>query len=347
VLTERAKDKSDHEERQSLLAKAKGRLNQFVASKLPAGDVSVPKLEPLLPWIAAATLGFMVAVAVGWGVAYSLMPPARKVGAAQENAVGAGPKVRLPTQPLLTEFDRISQRNLFDSSGVGAASTNASSSECVPQKSSLPLRVKGIIFGGTSDTSLALLESSATQQVDSFVQGEQVPGNARISEISRDRVYFLQGSCPEYLEIDQPEQFKRRTADPSKRTKAEPTGDGADSDYAEEGFERRGERVSVDKQWIEKAIGVDFAKTLQDAKATPNVVAGGQVKGFVMTQIRPDSVYEKMGMVNGDIVRSINGIELNDAARAIQTLQSMKTETQLEVLIEREGKVITTKIQVK
>jgi general secretion pathway protein C len=313
--------------------------------KLEVGDLAFPSVEQSLPWIAAFLGGFLLAAVVGWGAAFQLMPQARR-GKIPASAQADAANVELPIHPDMSQFEMITRRNLFDSSGVGAS--DQKSDVCAPTKSGLPLRLKGVIFGGTSETSLVLLESQSTREVDSFILGETVPGNAKISEITKDRVYLVQGPCPEYLDVDQPEQFKPRIADLSKRTQnAVAAGDSSKTaDFSEDGFERRGDTVNVDKQWIEKTVTVDFAKTLQDAKATPNMV-GGQVKGFLMTQIRSDSVYEKLGIQNGDVVRSINGIELNDAARAIQTLQAMRTETQLELTFEREGKTVTRKIHVK
>ena len=327
-----------------LISDLKALLSKIPQGKLYVSDLSIPSFEKWIAPVAAFLAGTLLAAIVGWVVAFKLMPPARKVHASNDSAV-AQQKVRLPGAPQLSEFDRIFSRNLFDSSGPGEVAVEGEG--CAPQKSDLPLRLKGVIYGGSSETSLVLLESTATKETDSFVLGESVPGSATISEIARERVFFIQTGCPEYLDLDAPEQFKRRVADPSKRTQAASGGDGVKgADFSEDGFERIGNDINVTKQWIERAVTLDFAKTLQDAKASPNMV-GGQVKGFVLTQIRPDSVYEKMGFENGDVVRSINGIELNDAARAIQTLNAMRNETSLEVTGERGGKPFTRKVQVK
>lgn len=311
--------------------------------KLDYSDLSLPPFEKTLPWIGSVVVGFLLATAAGWAVAYVWMPQGQ---VSNERAPElASVSTKIPPKPSVSEFEAIFQRNLFDS--AGSAKVADVGTGCTPQKSSLPLILRGVIFGGTSETSIVLLESTSTREVDSFVLAESVPGNATISDITEDRVYFIQNGCPEYLEAVQPDELKRRVADPSRRTPRDmPSANSQAVDFAEDGFERSGENINVTKQWIDQAVTVDFAKTLQDAKASPNMV-GGQVKGFVLTQIRPDSVYEKMGFKNGDVVRSINGIELNDAARAIQTLQAMKTETSLEVTFESEGKVLKRKIQVK
>lgn len=314
--------------------------------KLDLTDLALPPFERWLPAIAVFLTGFVLAAVVGWAVAYMLMPKPRKI--LQTDASGAVNRAAGDVQPLappdVGEFNPIIARNLFNSESSDEDTTDQG---CEPQPSTLPLKLRGVIFGGAANASLVLLESTATRETDSFILGESVPGSAKISDISKDRVYFMKNGCPQYLEVEQPEPLKRREADPSRRTQTlAPVAAGTGTDFSEEGFERKGTEINVTKQWIERAITLDFAKTLQDAKASPNMV-GGQVKGFVLTQIRPDSVYEKMGFENGDVVRSINGIELNDAARAIQTLNAMRNEAQLEVTYERAGAVQTRKIQVK
>ncbi len=319
-------------------------VTKTVQGKLDLSDLALPPFEKWVPPTAVFLAGFLLAAIAGWAVAFVLMPKPRKILSSLPEQTTAA-RVQAPAYPQVNEFNPILVRNLFNSEGSGEEDTSLEG--CEPQESNLPLKLKGVIYGGASDSSLVLLESTATRETDSFVLGESVPGNARISDISRDRVYFVKNGCPQYLEVEQPEVAKRREADPSRRSARTSTASvGSDLDYSEEGFERRGEEINVTKQWIEQAVTLDFAKTLQDAKASPNMV-GGQVKGFVLTQIRSDSVYEKMGFENGDVVRSINGIELNDAARAIQTLQAMRTEANLEVTYERNGTVMTRKIQVK
>lgn len=317
-----------------------------IEGKLDLSDLALPPYERWLPAIAVFLTGFVLAAVVGWAVAYTLMPKPQKILQADLSAalIKATEAVRPLEPPDVGEFNSIIARNLFNSESADADTTDQG---CEPQPSNLPLKLRGVIYGGAANASLVLLESTATRETDSFVLGESVPGNAKISDISRDRVYFIRNGCPQYLAVEQPEPLKRREADPSRRTQAlAPASVGGSADFSEEGFERKGTEINVTKQWIERAVTLDFAKTLQDAKASPNMV-GGQVKGFVLTQIRPDSVYEKMGFENGDVVRSINGIELNDAARAIQTLNAMRNEAQLEVTLERAGAVQTRKIQVK
>ena len=51
--------------------------------------------------------------------------------------------------------------------------------------------------------------------------------------------------------------------------------------------------LTATKQWVNNILTNDFAKTLEEAKASPNIV-GGQVKGFSITNITPNSVLCKV-----------------------------------------------------
>ena len=317
------------------------------SQKFDLSNFSLPPAEKFVPGFAAVMGGFLAASIVGLVFAAALMPkPAPFVNAGGQTE----PTPVLAGAEKLSdaEFKTIISRNVFNSEGVAANETAKKDATCTPTKSDLPLKFTGVIFGGTKQTSLVLLESTATKQADTFLLGDAVPGDAKIVDITKDRVYFERNACPEYLELLQPELPKKRVAGAPKRNQAPRALGGNETTFREDGFERAGNNVAVTRQWVDKALTVDFAKTLQDAKASPNMV-GNEVKGFVLTRIRPDSVYEKMGLQDGDVIEAINGIELNDAARAIQTLNAMRNEGNIELQVKKasSGQSSTAKIQVK
>ena len=90
----------------------------------------------------------------------------------------------------------------------------------------------------------------------------------------------------------------------------------------------------------------NMAKILQDAKAEPNMV-NGELKGFRLTRIRENSVYEKAGFQNNDVVEEINGIPLRDAAGAIRLLQQLKTSKDIEVRVTRGGSAFDLNIEIQ
>ena len=116
--------------------------------------------------------------------------------------------------------------------------------------------------------------------------------------------------------------------------------------FSEPGFERTGNSSVVTRQWVNDVLTNKLSQTLEDALAQPHLV-NGKVQGFIITQISPNSIYDKLGIKNGDIVTAINGIQLNDAARAIQTLNSMRSETNIELQAIRGGQTVNFKVSIQ
>ena len=95
----------------------------------------------------------------------------------------------------------------------------------------------------------------------------------------------------------------------------------------------------------------NFSGTLEQARAIP-FYSGGRMRGFRFVQIDSNSVYEKIGLKDNDIIISIDGESLNDAARAIQILGSLRNRFEgkaaltIKLKILRQGKTHTYEMQV-
>lgn len=234
------------------------------------------------------------------------------------------------TKPKSTQlsFDAILSRNIFNIDGTIPDSVSQHQMACpaASTKSSLSYHVIGIIFGGTAQGSVVLLEGN-DKKSSVYKLNDTLPGGGKVTNITADKVFISNNNCPEYLAMEYPSP---------KNTRAAHSKGSGNVAYSENGFERTGTSTQVTKPWVENILKNKLSSTLQDARAIPNLV-NGQIKGFAITQIVPDSVYAKLGLQDGDVVSSINGIELNDAGRAIQTLNSLRNETHIELQVLRNG----------
>ena len=50
----------------------------------------------------------------------------------------------------------------------------------------------------------------------------------------------------------------------------------------------------------------------------------GQIMGFKLSQIDADSIYDKSGVRDSDVITAINGNQLNNVSAAIKLLHSLK-----------------------
>ncbi len=69
--------------------------------------------------------------------------------------------------------------------------------------------------------------------------------------------------------------------------------------------------------------------------------------GFRIEKIRKGSVYDQIGLENGDIIKKINSKPITNSAEARYVFQELKSRKNLHLLIERNGQEIPLHYRVK
>jgi membrane-associated protease RseP (regulator of RpoE activity) len=128
----------------------------------------------------------------------------------------------------------------------------------------------------------------------------------------------------------------------SKTTDVVATGDR----YSEEGFQRVGNKTEVDSRYKDRIINQELPKVLMQASSEP-VMNGNEIKGFRLFQLEKGSIYEKLGIQDGDVVTEINGVPLNNVAKTVQFLNGLKTENNVTVSVVRNGQPTQLELSVK
>jgi type II secretion system protein C len=326
-------------------------------------------LEKLAAWPwklvgIVVAIAFAVSFCVSIAVSIFLAPsPVSKSQAATPVPVMAGvdPSVQQGGKAALTnsDIDAILKRNIFNSDGKlgdteepeeGEGSESGKPAQLV--KTELPIKVIGIIYGGSPYIGLVTIENTQKKRINSFVVGDSIQSDAKLIEIRRDRIIMDRNGRREFALL---EEFKIERSKRKKKSKpgsagptiaAIATGPPPEN-FKEEGFERDGGSIRMTSEYKNRIIGEDMTKTLQDAKAEPNIdKETGQLRGFRLTRIREGSIYQKAGLQNDDVVEEINGVALTNTAGAINLLQSLKGESSIEVRINRSGTPMTFTLSV-
>jgi len=84
----------------------------------------------------------------------------------------------------------------------------------------------------------------------------------------------------------------------------------------------------------------DLGALGRQARIVPNY-RDGQARGFKLVGVRPGSLYRAMGLRSGDVIRTVNGEEINTPEQAIGLYQALKGATRVEVTMERRRRDIT------
>ena len=312
-----------------------------------------------LPWINllfAVAIGFMGASGLSLFLSTKVLFP---------NPEALKSKAISRERPLLPSFnpsiekesiDSIIERNIFNIEGktgeesdvkIEAPVVNILDGEKI-LKSTLPLKLKGTIYTGDPYSGLAFIEESNQKTQNSFLVGAMIYENIELIEIHREKIILLHNEQKEYIELEKEDIQKNRRRKQSNANTRQKISVNEDIPevYKEEGFERNGNKITMSKDFRKKLLTTDFAKMLQDAKAEPFLV-GGELNGFRLTRIKDDSIYQKSGLQESDIVKEINGVSLVDTAQAIKLLNSLRGEKELEIRILRNGSAQTINLQIR
>lgn len=110
-----------------------------------------------------------------------------------------------------------------------------------------------------------------------------------------------------------------------------------------EGDTSRGMKVEQvsDTQWIVDRASMpvhsrDLGRFLMQARAVPYMKKGRPV-GFRITRISRGSLYEKIGLRNGDVLLRINKQNLDNPAKLLSLYQEMRNKQHISILLSRNG----------
>jgi general secretion pathway protein C len=70
-------------------------------------------------------------------------------------------------------------------------------------------------------------------------------------------------------------------------------------------------------------------------------IKDGKANGFKIFAIRPGTLYERLGVRNGDVITSINGHKLTTPDEALAAYQNLRDSTSFRLEVRRRGKPLT------
>ena len=86
----------------------------------------------------------------------------------------------------------------------------------------------------------------------------------------------------------------------------------------------------------------DLASLLTQARVTPHITAGssGKPDGVVINEIQPGSLFENVGLANGDIIQEVNGRPVTGVADLVSMYRDLKPGANLSVKVSRTGRQV-------
>lgn len=89
----------------------------------------------------------------------------------------------------------------------------------------------------------------------------------------------------------------------------------------------------IDRRELESTVA-NINEVFTQARAVP-FFENGKTVGFRVFAIKPGSVFEKIGLQNGDVINRVNGVELTDPTKAISLFTELQNEGHIAVDLQR------------
>lgn len=236
----------------------------------------------------------------------------------------AGPSERKGTvgrQAARPDTSIVLHRNLFGSEPAMAAQENDGDSGAHTAESLPDLRLRGTALAGTAQ--YAVFQDNSSKRQDVFSVGENVFGGPELLEVTHDTAVVLAAGRKYTIVLED-------TRGPANLTGNTRSGGIRNTAPG---------RFLVDRREVDHSIE-NLGQVATELRAVPQV-KNGQSLGFRIFNIRPGSVIDRMGLANGDIVQSVNGVTLDNPTKALAMLEDLRTADQLSVDFLRKNKPTT------
>ncbi len=98
-------------------------------------------------------------------------------------------------------------------------------------------------------------------------------------------------------------------------------------------------RFSIERSLVDKLLS-NQAELMRAARIIPHQ-RGGRVVGVKLYGIRRGSLLSRLGLQNGDLLRTINGFDMSSPDKALEAYTKLRSASHLTVAIERRGQSMT------
>jgi general secretion pathway protein C len=259
-------------------------------------------------WLAAGTADRVIAAV--------LLPTAPVAAVAATRPAPPPPHSR-----SWAEREIILTRNLFHSS-LDAPALTAEQLEEELEKSRLPVTLLGTFAASDPAVSRATLMDKEKNETLVVGIGDQIKNTASVQRIERRRVVLLENGAPRELTFGDEEgaQPTIHRANPARRAAT-----------TEPAIRRTQSGVAVSRDEIKKSMR-DPSELLSQARVLPKFEQG-QMVGLQVNGIKPGSLFQEIGIQEGDVITQFNGIPIDSPDQSQRIFQELANASEFNVVV--------------
>ena len=200
-----------------------------------------------------------------------------------------------------------------------------------PVRTSLRLKLLGTLVSTLPGWSIGSILDLNSQKSSTLMVGDRVQ-NAEVLSIQRDRVIIANNGRREYISAEAGDGAPQPPPIATTRPVTEPGAYGAGIKALDDN------NYEVPRGEVDRALA-NLNDLAMQARIVP-AFKDGQAEGFKLFSIRPDSLYSKIGIVNGDVIKRINGFEMNSPEKALEVYTKLKDANRIDIEVDRNGQTL-------
>ncbi|MFH1154605.1 MAG: type II secretion system protein GspC [Pseudomonadota bacterium] len=223
--------------------------------------------------------------------------------------------------------DVIVQRNLFQVETGSAQDKKAAAQEKIQdqdveslEKTSLNVKLWGTVTGMNSK-SWAVIEDNSTRKQGLYRPGDTLQG-AVIKAVLRQRVVLTLNGKDQVLEM----VMRNESRGPLQLAQPVPVAAETQSEP---------DSIVIDRTAIVESTS-DINNLMKQVRIRPHF-SQGKPDGLLVYGIQPDSLFQQMGLRNGDIITGVDGKEIQSVDDALNLYKNLKNASDVSMQIKRRG----------
>ncbi len=236
-----------------------------------------------------------------------------------------------PSAPARTWQDRqmILTRNLFNVSTLAPTRPPQPEDEKL-EATRLPLELRGTVASENPALAWAAVEDTQNRRNLVVRVDDRLLDRARVLRIERRRIVLENDGRREELALSEEDGAPSASSAPAPRRRArterrEPQRDLSRVRKLAE------DRFAVQRRDVEE-VARNPAQLFSQARILPKYEAG-QMVGVQLNAIKPGSLFEQIGLQNGDTITELNGIEVTSPQESANLLRELTDADRFSVMV--------------
>jgi len=190
------------------------------------------------------------------------------------------------------------------------------------------------------DRAFAIIEDQSTRTQGLYREGDTIAPGVALVQVSWDQAIIERNGQRETLTL--PTDTSTAQTQPALIA-ATPTPtlqqeQGSVRQVAQDAFQ-------IDRREVDHALE-NLNDLFTQARAVPYADGNG-AQGFRLFSIKSQSLIERLGLKNGDIVQRVNGVEISDPSTAFSLLQDLQGHSQIRVDVLRNRQPVTLSYEIR